>query len=165
MAKIFEADDIDFEHYLKETEAHEKVRSAGVFAEDVIEYFWSKRGPIGAVLPWMKTQENMRFRPGEVTLWGGMNGHGKSLVIGQMCLGFLTQAEKVCIASFEMRSVTTLARICRQASGCAKPAPEEIRGFHEATRYTFTINSALLNLSKYWLLPGSVLTSSALIIT
>lgn len=133
MAQIFEADDIDFAYYLQETDAHEKVRSAGVFVEEVVDYFWSARGPVGAVLPWSKTQENLRFRPGEVTLWSGMNGHGKSLVIGQMCLGFLTQGQKVSIASFEMRPVTTLARICRQATGCAKPEPDEIRGFHEAT--------------------------------
>ena len=133
MAEIFEADDIDFDYYMRETEAHEKVRSAGVFVDDVIAYFWPEGGPVGSRLPWAKTHENIIFRPGEVTLWGGINGHGKSLVLGQMSLGFLTQGHKVCIASFEMRPSVTLARICRQAMGCAKPEPDDIRDFHAAT--------------------------------
>lgn len=133
MAQIFNADDIDFEYWMRETDAQEKIRSAGIFAEEVVDYFWSNNRYIGAKLPWLKTHDNIHFRPGEVTLWGGMNGHGKSLVIGQMCLGFLGQGERVCLASFEMRPVVTLARICRQAFGTAKPEPDLIRGFHEAT--------------------------------
>lgn len=133
MAEIFEADDIDFDFYMRESEAHEKVRSAGVFVEDVVDYFWSETRPVGATLPWSKTKDNLRFRPGEVTIWSGQNGHGKSLVLGQACMGFLAQGERVCIASFEMRPVITLARICRQALGCSKPDPDDIRGFHTAT--------------------------------
>lgn len=133
MAQVFDADDIDFDYWLRETDAQEKIRSVGVFAEEVVDYFWAEKGQVGGHLPWSKTQENIRFRPGEITLWGGMNGHGKSLAIGQMCLGLLSQGHHVCIASFEMRPVVTLARICRQAFGTSKPDPDDIREFHAVT--------------------------------
>lgn len=132
MAEIFTSDDIDFNLYMQATEADQKVRSVGAFVDDVVAYFHGGEAP-GSLLPWRKTSEQIKFRPGEVTLWSGMNGHGKSLVLGQMCLGFVTQRQKVCICSFEMRPVVTLARICRQAMGCSKPSESDIRDFHEIT--------------------------------
>lgn len=132
MSQIFTADDIDFDLYMQDTEPQQKVRSAGCFTEDVVHYFHGEKTP-GASLPWRKTKEKIRFRPAEVTLWSGMNGHGKSLVLGQMSLGFVTQRQKVCILSFEMRPVVTLARICRQAMGCSVPGEQDIRDFTEIT--------------------------------
>lgn len=131
--QTFTDDDIDFELYAKQTECHSRVRSAGVFVDEVIDYFHGSGFNAGALLPWGKTHEQIRFRPAEVTLWSGMNGHGKSLVLGQMCMGFVVQRQPVCLMSFEMRPVITLARICRQAMGCAKPAEQDIREFHEIT--------------------------------
>jgi twinkle protein len=133
MANIFTLDEMDFQTYMDQTEAEHKVRSSGAFVEDVVDYFWGSGGNKGAALPWEKTGDLIRFRPGEVTLWSGLNGHGKSLVLGQMCMGFVTQRQKVCIASFEMKPAITLARICRQALGCNKPEEPLIREFHEIT--------------------------------
>ena len=60
-----------------------------------------------------------------------MNGHGKSLALGQAMVGFVCQREPVCIASFEMRPVVTLARIMRQTAGCRQPEREMVLGIHE----------------------------------
>lgn len=133
MATTLVLDDIDFNFYMKQTECQRKVRSAGIFADDLVAYCWDNSLNRGPVMPWIKTHEKIRFRPGEVTLWSGQNGHGKSLVLGQLSMGFLTQGERVCIASFEMRPVITLFRICRQVCECAKPSEEDIRGFAQAT--------------------------------
>ena len=83
------------------------------------------------MLPWKRTRDKIRFRPGEVTLWSGMNGHGKSLALGQAMVGFVCQREPVCIASFEMRPVVTLARMMRQTAGCRHPDREMVLGVHE----------------------------------
>ncbi len=133
MAEMIVADDIDFAMYMAETDAAHKVVKASSFAEDVIAYYHSDTPMLGAKLPWQKTHGTVRFRPGEVTLWAGMNGHGKSLVLGQACIGFVAQKQKVCIASMEMRPMMTLARICRQAEGTAKPNVDFIRHFHART--------------------------------
>ena len=70
-----------------------------------------------SVMPWRKTHSLIAFRPGEVTIWGGANGNGKSLVTGQVALSLIAQNQKVCIASFEMKPSKTLERMGRQFSG------------------------------------------------
>lgn len=126
-------DSIDFSAYMDDTDHAHKVRTASTFVDDVVAYFHDPRGPVGARMPWPKTHGLIRFRPGEVTLWGGMNGHGKSLVLGQVCLSLVAQKEIVCIASMEMKPAMTLARICRQAYGNNLPDADFIREFHSVT--------------------------------
>lgn len=126
-------DTVDFSAYMDDTDHAHKVRPAASFVDDVVAHFHDPRGPIGQKLPWPKTHGLIRFRPGEVTLWSGFNGSGKSLVLGQVCLGLVAQKQVVCIASMEMKPATTLARICRQAYGDAVPDVEFIREFHSIT--------------------------------
>jgi twinkle protein len=132
MAQVITSN-IDFSAYMEETDHEHKVIRAGAYADDVVAYYHSQSAMIGEVMPWPKTYGQVRFRPGEVTLWAGMNGHGKSLVLGQLSLAFIAQQKKVCIASMEMKPMITLARICRQADGCSVPSVEFIREFHEVT--------------------------------
>lgn len=133
MATRLVADNIDFSGYMDDTDHAHKVRPSGSFVEDVVAHFHDPRGPLGAKLPWPKTHGLFRFRPGEVSLIAGMNGHGKSLLHGQTCLGLVAQNEIVCIASMEMKPAITLARICRQAYGDNHPEAEFIREFSSMT--------------------------------
>lgn len=126
-------DTIDFSAYLEETDAEHRVIKSSSYVDDVVEYYHSETPVRGDVMPWEKTHAEMRFRLGEVTLWGGMNGHGKSLVLGQTCLGFISQGSKVCIASMEMKPLITLARMCRQAQAIYKPDVAFIHEFHKRT--------------------------------
>jgi len=114
MANTISPDDIDFALYIRETEAQQKVRPASQYIEDLIDSMFSGRVEPGAYLPWQKTEKLVKFRPGEVTLWAGINGHGKSLMTGQVALSFMGQGERVCIASFEMKPRKTLERMARQ---------------------------------------------------
>ena len=125
-------DDIDFELYMQSTDAGHKIIPASAYAEGVADYLEHGEQLRGAMLPWKKTRDKIRFRPGEVTLWSGMNGHGKSMALGQAMVGFVCQREPVCIASFEMRPVVTLARMMRQTAGCRQPEREMVLGVHEA---------------------------------
>jgi twinkle protein len=59
----------------------------------------------------------VRFLRGEVTVWTGRNGHGKSLVLNQVTLAAMHQGDRVCIASFEMHPRKTLSRLIRSAHG------------------------------------------------
>ena len=115
--EFLKPDDIDFSAYLKATEASQKVREAAVFLDEIAAEAVSgvKETPI--TLPWTKTHEDFAFRAGEVTLYAGSNGGGKSLVTGQIALGLIKQGQKVCIASFEMKPKRSLERMLRQFSG------------------------------------------------
>ncbi len=129
---IINSDDIDFALYERETEAKQKIKPASVYVQELIDRI---RNPIRtprAYMPWRKTNGLIQFRPGEVTLWGGANGHGKSLVTGQVGLGLCSQDERVCVASFEMKPLKTLERMCRQASG-TNPNHPAYAGMPEAT--------------------------------
>jgi twinkle protein len=117
MAQVIERDHIDFGQYIRETEAKQKVRPASEYVEDLIHTLFSGKKDPCAYLPWEKTHDKFQFRPGEVTLWAGINGHGKSLVTGQVALSLLGQSERVCIASFEMKPRKTLERMARQWLG------------------------------------------------
>lgn len=124
-------DDIDFGLYMASTEAAHKIIPASAFSDEVADYLQHGVRLIGAKLPWRKTRELIRFRSGEVTLWSGMNGHGKSLALGQAASGFVCQRERVCIASFEMRPVVTLARMTRQTVGVRQPERPVVLDLHD----------------------------------
>jgi len=111
------ADDLDLSGYMQTQEMRQKVRAAADFHGDVVEYLFTEASNAGERLPWRKTANWVRFRTGEVTLWSGMNGHGKSLVMGQVITGFAHQRSGTCIASLEMPPKITLARMIKQAAG------------------------------------------------
>lgn len=71
----------------------------------------------GIKLPWAKTHNCFRLRPGELSIWAGINGHRKSMLLGQVML-WAAKESKVCIASLEMEPRKTLFRMAKQAAGC-----------------------------------------------
>lgn len=71
----------------------------------------------GDPLPWSRASELQRLRPGELSVWAGINGHGKSLLVGQVILWTL-RTHKAVIASLEMKPEQTLLRMIRQYAGC-----------------------------------------------
>jgi twinkle protein len=130
MTTFLTDDTIDFSAYMRDTETRQRVVSARDFAEDVVRYFHDPKRDRGVPTPWKKLGDKLKFRPHEVTLWSGINGHGKSLGIGQVLLGFLQHGQGSCIASLEMKPEITLARMVRQFFAEEKPDAESIREFH-----------------------------------
>ena len=91
MAYVITPDEIDFNLYMRETDAQQKVKPASQYVQELIDRI---RNPIKApraLMPWHKTHNLIQFRPGEVTCWGGANGNGKSLVTGQVGLSLCAQ--------------------------------------------------------------------------
>lgn len=124
---------IDFDAYLREPDESAHVIPASSYADQIIDRFYNPQTNHGARLPWGKHEFTIQFRPGEVSLWLGMNGHGKSMALGQLMTSFMAQGEKALILSFEMKPVATLARMCRQAAQCAEPSMKYIKEFSEWT--------------------------------
>jgi twinkle protein len=109
---------------MRETDAQTKVKPASTWIGDIKDDLRNHSTERKILLPWEKTGKDFQFRVGEVTLWAGQNGHGKSLVTSQVALSLMAQGEKVCIASFEMKPKTTIQRMARMFTGTNPFSPE-----------------------------------------
>lgn len=115
--RLIKSEDVDFEKYLHNTDLTQKVRDAQSMLEEVREEFLNPTQEVAQSMPWNKTKEGFAFRAGEVTLYAGGNGGGKSMITGQIALSLIKQKQKVMIASFEMKPKRTLTRMLRQFAG------------------------------------------------
>ena len=116
--RLLSSTEIDTEKYLKANDVSHKVHDANVFLAEVEQDILNPRVEDGtSTMPWSKTHDGFQFRPGEVTVYAGSNGGGKSLITGQIALGLIKQGQRICIASFEMKPKRTLYRMLRQFSG------------------------------------------------
>lgn len=91
------------------------------------EFYPAPDTPVGLATPWAKVGDHLLFRPGEVTVWAGYSGHGKSLVLNHVAAAGLARQERFCIASMEMLPARTLFRLVRQLTGLEKPTAGYIR--------------------------------------
>ena len=115
---VIEEDSIDFGLYMSQSDAGHKVKPAMAWRDELVDEVngvatWNH----GTMLPWDKTKGLFKFRLGEVTLWFGFNGSGKSLINGNAILSQACQGEVCLICSFEMKPRRTLARMLRQWVG------------------------------------------------
>lgn len=121
---------IDFDAYLQAREEDiGRIKSTSSFREDVIDEIFGEGQSSGFTLPWMKSHDLFRVRPGEVSVWAGFNGHGKSFVTGQVMLSLMRQKQKTCIASFEMPPRKTLKRMACQAITTRHPTEQAVNRF------------------------------------
>lgn len=96
----------------------------------------------GFVLPWAKiTGQGFAFRNGELTIWSGINGHGKSMMLSQVMLESIRQGHKVFMASFEMSADRTGQRMVRQALGREIDGVDDIVRCIEWLSHHFIVNT------------------------
>jgi twinkle protein len=100
--------------------------------EDAI---WAEYGRTddGLLLPWAKTHDLIKLRPGELSIWAGVNGHGKSAVVGHVVGHAAMSGTRCCVASMEWRTPLWLARMGRQIAGTSRPSEAFSR--HIARQY------------------------------
>ena len=128
----FLQDDMDFSAYMQETEVKTTVLPASTWRQGLKDSIRQKKNEARVFLPWAKVSPYFDFRKGEVTIWAGQNGHGKSQVTDMVKLSLMGQNQKVGNASFEMKPVTNLRRMARMVFG-KNPFNEEYqseRGMH-----------------------------------
>lgn len=99
------------------------LRNAGEYGDAL----WSENNPtadmLGSETPW---DIQWRIRPGEVTIWTGWSGHGKSLLLNQVVLHDCARSgSRVLIASFEMPVGQSMAQLARMATGRNPKSREE----------------------------------------
>lgn len=124
------ASDDDFRMYIDGAQPldPDELVSASVFVDEVIsELYPVDDVPTSPALFVGMDHEWVRFRPGEVSVWTGFNGHGKSQFLGQAMLGMARLDERVLIFSGEMTPRKLLSRLTRQAAGTDKPTLSFVR--------------------------------------
>ena len=120
-------DTIDLSAY-GEQDPRVKVREASSYLVDVRSQFTRKTESHSSMFS-TKLRKVLQFRPGEVTVWAGYNGHRKSMFTGQVGLDLGVQRERVLLASFEMYPAKTIARMVQQAWGTAEPTERQVDTF------------------------------------
>jgi twinkle protein len=115
--RLLKSQDIDVEKYLKNNDVGQKVRIVSDWLDEITDNYINPPINDNAKMPWTKTQDDFNFRLGEVTLYAGGNGGGKSLITGQIALHLIKQKRKCVIASFEMKPTSTIHRMLRQFAG------------------------------------------------
>lgn len=101
----------------------EELRRPSDFAQDIWEDFYPElsKKPKGAQLPFNLPFE---FRPEELIVWHGYNGHGKTILMSHCLVDIANQGQKVLIASLEMPAHKTFKNMVRQVIGRGKPGTE-----------------------------------------
>lgn len=104
------------------------LRKPSDFVDKVTWLFWPAPGdPIGYELPYDKLAGRLAFRSGEITLWSGASGHGKSQILSDSVAHWIKQGSRICIASLEMSGAQQMRRLAKQVGGVDRPTAQFIR--------------------------------------
>lgn len=79
--------------------------------------------PLPRLLLGEKYESCFEFRSGELSVWTGINGHGKSLMLNQVQIGLMHQGLRVCVFSGEMSPIEQAKRLLKQCTGLERPTP------------------------------------------
>ena len=132
---LISANEIDFDKYFEEHQDDAaKIKPASHWADAVIDRFYGQ----GASSNWVptgftKTEGKFDLRPGEVSLWAGVNKHGKTTLLSQVELALMQADQKVCLMSLEMPPASSMQKMVKQASGVGQPSIKFIKAFHQWT--------------------------------
>ena len=123
--------DIDFDKIARDYDHRDISEHIEKFDENLEEVFdYIENGSVinGDPLPWQKTWDLWRARPSELTIWAGVNGNGKSTAQSMVAAYF---NGKSVIASLEMPTKTTKAKIFKQVAGMGNPSLEYVKAMAE----------------------------------
>ena len=113
----------------KITPADYKIKTTEGYYDQLTRYYREEKDS-GYSLPWAKTDTHFSVRKGELTIMTGVSGHGKSMMLSQICL-YLMNYTKVLIASLEMKPVLSLHRMLTQKLGSQHPTEKYVKEFCE----------------------------------
>lgn len=97
------------------------------YTDKVINLFWPREGEhVGYRTPYAKLGTKLLFRPGEVTIWTGDSGAGKTQILNDCVVDWIAQGARTCLSSLEMHPQFTLKRLAKQIVGVDRPTAEAI---------------------------------------
>lgn len=97
------------------------------FIPKVTRLFWPNEGEhVGYRTPYAKIGAKLLFRSGEVTIWTGDSGAGKTQILNDCVVDWTKQGARTCLSSLEMHPAFTLKRMCKQIVGTDRPTEAAI---------------------------------------
>jgi twinkle protein len=110
------------------------------FRAKVHELFQRGAALMGTPTPWNKLTAILKgWRGGELTVWSGKNGSGKSTILNQVFLDLINHDIRSCIYSGEMPPERYLRWAIIQIHGNDAPAPHMIEGSIDLLSYYIQI--------------------------
>ncbi len=111
-----------------ETLDPEQLQRPPVYGDKVVELMHPTENTyLGQTIPFSKTSGKVHFRDGELSLWSGESGSGKSQLVGQCICHWVSRGARVLLVSLEMAPAQTLRRMVKQSTGGKDPNEPVIR--------------------------------------
>jgi len=115
----------DLEDFMEPVDVSGHVFSPNNFRTETLEWIENRNNKSGCRIPCL-TETDLRIIPGTLSVWAGINGHGKSALIQQFCLWwadgkYTDKEEKVLFWSPEMAVHVQIERMVKQALGVGEP--------------------------------------------
>ena len=110
------AKQVDFPAYYARIQAERVIRSAGD-PDAFVGVMKQLENPVQGSPCGLFPKDRFSFLEGDTTLWAGINGHGKSLIVGQVISQLMMRDERCFLMSLEMLPKYTFLRMMRQAFG------------------------------------------------
>jgi len=107
----------------------DELNRPSAYLDEVIDLFYPKDNEkLGYTMPYERVQrEDVYFRNGELTLWSGASGHGKSQVLSDCVPHWMQEGGVVCLASLEMAPRQSLKRLVKQVGNVDRPTEGYLR--------------------------------------
>jgi len=110
----------------------EDLRTPNSYVDEVVAMFADGHlDTAGVELPWPAWRDKVRLRSAELSIWTGINSHGKSDVLGHVLLHLVKQGERACLFSGEMKPTMVLYRLASQACATTRPTEGFVRAAHD----------------------------------
>lgn len=106
------------------TKDPEELRQLIDHHDEIMDEF-ENHATTGIRLPWTKTHQTIRLRPAEISVWAGINSHGKSVSLSHVVVDAVSQGVRCCIASMEMKPRKLGRKMYTQVIGAERPSKDE----------------------------------------
>ena len=103
-----------------------ELRAASTYGDEVKEELFPKNKERHGSEFFLGQHFPFRVRKGELTIWTGFSGHGKSLALVQSLTHDISQGHRALIASLEISPAETLAIMARQILGQSPDSQDSI---------------------------------------
>lgn len=108
------------------------LKTPEAYLDGIMEMFSGQPiGHTGSPLPWPAWSERVRLRPAELSIWTGINGHGKSDLLGNVLINLIGNDQRICIFSGEIKPKMLLYRMTVQACATSRATMPFIKAANE----------------------------------
>lgn len=106
---------IEWEKYTLTQEDTQSFVDPKSLVKDVSDLVHGRGANEGATLPWNSLHDKVRLLRGQLSLWAGINFHGKSTMLRQVALHLIRSGERVCGAFLEEEPRVSMAEVAQLA--------------------------------------------------